>query len=189
MKKTILSVILTVMIMVLLVGCSNSNDSQQTVNYNIPNDMQLTTVTVAHTTQGYSMQNVVIKENIPNQYELAKKRKEMQEEFDKYKTLSRLWDKENLRNEEGNQYEEQFRIETYCLEKGWLACQKVTETCDDDGCYDVNIECEDNNFNPSYLKWNEYNPKYECNDYKVTVSDYNHDDAYVEKKIVETVIK
>jgi len=64
MKKTILSVILTVMIMVLLLGCSNSNDSQQTVNYNIPNNMQLTTVTVAHTTQGYSMQNEVIKENI-----------------------------------------------------------------------------------------------------------------------------
>lgn len=178
--------------MLLLVSCNlnnnNNEEDENNIQYQMYQGAEMQTVTIQHNNQGYAMEQVVIKNNIPDQYKIAQQKKKNQEEEDKYKTLSKVWDKENLRREEGNQYEEQFRIESYCKEVGYLRCKKVTETCDEDGCNKVDIQCEDKDFKPNKLTWDEYDPNKECDEYKVTVSDSSHDDPYTEKKVHEIVI-
>lgn len=193
MKKTNLTFAKTATLMLLLIMStlivtSCTQKSEDNISYQMYQGTEMQTITIQHNNQGYAMEQVVIKNNIPDKYKLAQQNKKMQEENDKYKTLSKVWDEENLRREEGSQYEEQFRIESYCKEVGYLRCKKVTETCDEDGCNKVDIQCEDKDFKPNKLTWDEYDPDKECNEYKVTVSDSSNDDPYTEKKVYETVI-
>lgn len=184
--RTSILMLFLIMSMFFLVGCTQK--SEQNIPYQMYQGTEMTTTTIAHTNQGYNMDQIVIKKNVPDNYKIAQQNKKMKEEADKYKTLSKVWDEENLRKEEGNQYEEQFRIEAYCRENGFLKCKKITETCDEDGCRKVTIKCNDKGFDEDDLRWNEYDPGEECDDYQVEVSDVTYDDPYYEKKVYETVI-
>ncbi len=193
MKKNVVAftkstlMLLLIISMLLITSCSSS-DNQDAIQYNMYQGTEMTTTTIAHTDQGYNMNQVVIKKNIPDKYKVAQQNKKMKEEADKYKTLSKVWDEENIRKEEGNQFEEQFRIEAYCRENGFLKCKKITETCDENDCRKVTIKCNDKGFEEDDLRWNEYDPGEECDDYQVEVSDVTYDDPYYEKKVYEIVI-
>ena len=170
MKKLLTIVILSILAF-LLVSCGNSDNSTTLTQANIQAPVKMVTYEVYDHPTGIQMQEYVIeKEEFDNSKTWQEKQKII-EQLDEYETKTKVWNKQKKKLENSEFWSEEKRIEQYCLEKGYLKCMKFTETCLKDGCHKVSIECEDSKFDPEKLEWDDYNKKYECEEYNIIVEE------------------
>ena len=118
---------------------------------------------------GEEMETHVYEEDYYDADSVFEQKRRLFEEQDKANTLKDVWAKKRIAASEGRYWDEEKRIERYCEEHGWLRCSKITETCFNDGCREVKINCDDDKFDASLLSWDEYEPRNECSDYEVEI--------------------
>lgn len=114
---------------------------------------------VAHG-QKYAVQQKVVGDYFDyaaHEQRLAEKQKETREN-QRYAILTSLWKKES-----DFFAAEQARIEEFCMENGFFYCQDITYACDkEDTCWKVVITCDDVDFEPSRLRYFDYDKRKDC---------------------------
>jgi len=142
----------------ILVGCT----SQQPVEFSMPTDYQTQTFEFTHG-NGIDLEYVEILDD-PNPVDTMEQWRVWREEVeaaDKLKMMNSVYSKED------NPFYvlEEQRIEKYCYDEGFEACMNIDRTCNDDGCYSVIVECDDDFYSPATDEYEE------CRRFDVEVSD------------------
>ncbi len=117
-------------------------------------------------TNGYTMNQFTIQKNNDEEYKNQQLLFKQQQDETASQHYFDVLQKEQKNDPKKN---EQDRIKKYCLESGYFKCIKITETCDKDQCYSVNITCTDNNFDVKWLDKNDPTPDEECHSYHVEI--------------------
>ena len=169
------------MLAFLLVSCGNN--AADTSNNNIAGNnavdngisaqdlskFKMTVYEVESHPTGMPMETYVVEKEEYDPFQAWQEKKKQKEEWDEYNWKKKKWDKEKKDKEDGKYWSEEARIKAYCKENGYLKCIKITETELKDGVHEVKITCEDSDFNPKDLVWDEFDPDEECKDYDVVV--------------------
>ncbi|MBT4824288.1 hypothetical protein HN695_02310 [Candidatus Woesearchaeota archaeon] len=168
MKKLGIIVMLSILSF-LLISCGNSVEPTPVVIPDISNfDMDV--YVVESENKAGIMDKYVIEEEVYDNFQAWEEKKKQKEEFEEYEWKIKQWNSEKQGNDYGEYWKEEERIEEYCEENGYLRCMLFTETCLEDGCHKVTVTCEDSVFDPKKLEWDDFNPKYECQDYDIDVT-------------------
>lgn len=108
----------------------------------------------------YAVQNSVIGDGFDRSaYEqrIAERQQKRRAE-EKYWTLTTLW-----QQEKDFFAAEEARIKEYCKENGYFYCEDVAYTCDkEDECWKVVITCDNVDFDPSKLRYFDYDKRKDC---------------------------
>lgn len=170
-KKMLLVVALSIFAF-LLVSCSNNDNSTNVpltpASISAPTNMVIYEVEIHP--DGVPMQTFTVKDEY-DPFKVWQEKQKLNEDLDEYNTKKALWDKEKKEQEDGKFWSEEDRIKDYCKENGYLKCITIKDTCLEDGCHKVTIECEDSEFDPSKLKWCDYDPDKECEKYNIVVDE------------------
>lgn len=148
-------IIFAILALVFLSSCSTQ---EKTFHEKI--DEQYITVTIDQASK-YDADLFIAEDDILTEEEIqANWDKYMQDRQDQdhYLTMVKIQERE----ENPFHLEEEDRIEKYCDDAGFAACRTITSTCNDDGCYKVEVKCRD-------YDWYEGDDYDDCNIFEVDV--------------------
>ena len=113
-------------------------------------------------TDGHKAQIFIIEDRIPdNDYDQFERDRFNRERIDYYAVQRQVADNDGTFAEQ-----EEERIEEYCKDNGFESCMGIDRTCEDDGCHQVIIVCEDEHYNPAFDEPNA------CRKFDVDVKEY-----------------
>jgi hypothetical protein len=84
------------------------------------------------------------------------------ESQDRYDTMRSIYSNEN---KDTFAEEEEDRIDRYCEERGFSACRRIDITCEKEGCHQVTVLCDDEDFRLGV------DDDSECRNYEVIVEE------------------
>jgi len=174
--KHIFHVFGMLLIILILSGCQEEPVFNPE-NYRMPDTDDMIVYEVDNI-DGYRMDQVVIQDEYNKSKEIDEwyEKQKLAEDFDKYNVLSKAWRRKD--SEKEDHLAEEKRIFEYCKEFGLEKCRKIDRACDEEGCRNVTIVCDDDDYDPGIDDYEE------CSTVEVTVSE-DYDDTLTKDEDLE----
>jgi hypothetical protein len=154
--------IFTILFVIALAGCASERSADDRVSIS-PGTGEIQVFEIVGS-DGYAMETYEISTDAPVQdtYDRWKAAQQQREMADKYQMYQRLRESDC---EKSFAEQEEDRIESYCKDNGYETCKRIDVTCEEDGCHNVTVSCDDDNFDPAVDEDDE------CRHFSVTVEE------------------
>lgn len=132
----------------ILLGCQDNQDYNSQItskaDFTMPKNFETQTFEI-EIKDGHKLEIAIIEPEIVTEtnYDRWLAYQTNYEQKAKYDAMRDQWEAEN---EENFPQREQDRIEEYCKNYGLAYCMNIDKTCNEDGCYKVTVDCDDDSY-------------------------------------------
>ena len=192
MWKNIVTLVLLIVTVYFASGCTSDSYEFDPTEYTYPvaytaevyevvhDDQEMHQIT-GYTINAYEVDNGYLTDDEKQAYfDEWRTRKEEQDKYDSYFDA---WDTEDY------YISEQKRIEAFCEEEGFFGCYDIKYTCEDEyTCKRVFSECEETDFEPERLIYNDdgyHNKGKDCDHWDIHIEDTDFDIRMVSQEFLD----